>query len=170
MKNYNISIEELNELLKAHNEDKIDLSNQELEIIEKIKNNDTSALKFYNIIQNRIIELKNLKKLDKKLDKEYAMFVENTQKKTKEEIISSAYELTVKEELKETLKGMELFPSEVTNLLKQKNILNEFYYDWLNDGTPLGEILEDSIDNSISMVRRYYEEKEKNKERKNKER
>ena len=51
---------------------------------------------------------------------------------------------------------MDLFPLEVKALLKQKDILNEFYHDWLNVDTPLGEVLENSIEESIAMVTRYY--------------
>lgn len=161
MRNYNISNEDLDELLKAHNEHKFILSNAELDVIKKIKNNDTSVLRFHSVIDSRIKEMKNLNKLDEKLEKEFSTFRKNTKKKSKEEIIDSAYELTVKEELKDTLKGMDLFPLEVTTLLKQKDTLDEFYHDWLNVDTPLGEILEDSISESISMLTRYYHEKPK---------
>lgn len=161
MRKYNFSTEDLDELLKAHNEHKFILSNAELDVIEKIKNNDTSVLRFHSVIDSRIKEMKNLNKLDEKLEKEFSTFRKNTKKKSKEEIIDSAYELTVKEELKDTLKGMDLFPLEVTTLLKQKDTLDEFYHDWLNVDTPLGEILEDSISESISMLTRYYHEKPK---------
>lgn len=56
---------------------------------------------------------------------------------------------------------MNLFPLEVTALLKQNDVLNEFYHDWLNDDTPLGEVLENSIQESIAMVTRYYKSKSK---------
>lgn len=74
-----------------------------------------------------------------------------------------AYEITVKEEIKNNLKDMDLYPLEVKALLKQNDILNEFYHDWLNVDTPLGEVLENSIEESIAMVTRYY--KSKGKER-----
>ena len=51
---------------------------------------------------------------------------------------------------------MELYPLEVNILLQQENILNEFYHDWLNVDTPLGEVLENSIEESIAMVTRYH--------------
>ena len=170
MRKYNISTEDLDELLQAHKEHKISLSEPELDVIEKIRNNDTSALRFYGVIDSRIKALKNLNKLDEKLDKEYNKFREETREKTKEEILNKAYELTVKEELKETIKGMDLFELEVIAMLDQKDLLNEFYNDWQNTETPLGEVLEISIDESISMLTRYYEQRKKEKNQARRER
>ena len=50
-----------------------------------------------------------------------------------------------------------------TQIIICNDILNEFYHDWLNVDTPLGEVLENSIEESISMVTKYY--KSKGKER-----
>lgn len=156
-------IQDLDNLLNANEERKIDLLEQEIELIEKFKNGDTSAEKYKSIIKHRIKELKGINKLDKKLENEFQDFCNKTKTRSPNEIIQSAYEITVKEEIKDSLKNMDLFPLEVDALLKQDNVLNEFYHDWLNVDTPLGEVLENSIEESIAMVTRYY--KSKGKER-----
>lgn len=56
---------------------------------------------------------------------------------------------------------MDLYPLEVSALLKQNDILSEFYHDWLNVDTPLVEVLENSIQESIAMVTRYYKSNSK---------
>lgn len=150
-----ISIQDLDNLLNANEEGKIELLEQEIEIIEKIKNGDISVGQHKSIIKHRIKELKGINNLNEKLDNEFKDFCEKTKEKTAEEIINSAYEITVKEEIKNSLKDMELFPLEVDALLKQDNVLNEFYHDWLNVDTPLGEVLENSIEESIAMITRY---------------
>lgn len=163
MRKYNISTKDLDELLQAHKEQKVELLQPELDVIEKMKNNDTSVERYYSVIDSRIKEYKNLDKLDNKLEKEYSKFYNNLQKKSKKEILDSAYELTVKGELKDRLKSTDLFQLEVIAMLDQKDLLNEFYQDWLNVDTPLGEVLEESIDESISMLTRYYEQRKKDK-------
>ena len=161
--NKDISIQDLNNLLKANKEGKIDLSNKEIEIIEKFKNGDTSVEQYKSILKHDIKILNNNNKFNQKLDTEFTDFCKEIKNKSVEEIFNSAYEITVKEELKDRLKNMELYPLEVNILLQQENILNEFYHDWLNVDTPLGEVLENSIEESIAMVTRYY--KSNNKER-----
>lgn len=157
----NISIQDLDNLLQANKEGKIDLLNKEIEVIENLKNGDIVEEKYKHIIENNVKNLKEQNKLEEKLDNEFKDFCNKTKTKSPDEIIKSAYEITVKEEIKDNLKSMELFPLEVTALLKQNDVLNEFYHDWLNDDTPLGEVLENSIQDSIAMVTRYYKSNSK---------
>lgn len=154
--NIDISIQDLDNLLKANDEGEIDLLSEEVEVINKLKNGDRSAERYKSIIKHRIKEQKGQKMLENKLNKEFKEFYEKTKKKSLDEIMQSAYEVTVKEEIRDSLKNMDLFPLEVKALLKQKDILNEFYHDWLNVDTSLGEVLENSIEESIAMVTRYY--------------
>lgn len=160
--NNDISITDLDNLLNANAEGKINLLEREIELIEKLKNGDkTIERKYKRIVSLYIQNLKNQNKLEKKIDNEFVNFCEKLKMKSPKEILDSAYEVTVKEEIKDNLKSMELYPLEVSALLKQDNILNEFYHDWLNVDTPLGEILENSIEESISMVTRYYKTSQK---------
>lgn len=162
-KNTDISIQDLDNLLNANEEGKINLLDEEVKLIEKLKNGDSSAEKYKCIIEHSIKTLKNQNSLEEKLEKEFKDFYNKTKAKSPDEIMQCAYEITVKEEIKNNLKDMDLYPIEVKALLKQNDILNEFYHDWLNVDTPLGEVLENSIEESISMVTKYY--KSKGKER-----
>lgn len=152
----NISIQDLDKLLKANEEEIISLPNCEIELIQKWKNGETIDKRYNSIIKLHIKQLEEKNSLDEKLDNEFTSFCENAKTKSPQEILNSAYEITVKEEIKDSLKSMELYPLEVSALLKQNDILSEFYHDWLNVDTPLGEVLENSIQESIAMVTRYY--------------
>lgn len=161
--NNNISIQDLDKLLKANEEGTISLPKQEMELIQKCKNGETIDKRYISIIKLDKKQLEEKNSLDEKLDNEFTSFCENTKTKSPQEILDSAYEITLKEEIKDSLKSMELYPLEVSALLKQNDILSEFYHDWLNVDTPLGEVLENSIQESLAMVTRYY--KSNNKER-----
>ena len=108
--------------------------------------------------------MNNINKLENKLTNEYNKFKEKTLEKSKEDIFNSAYEITSKEEIKEMLQMIELYEKEITALIDQDDVLNEFYHDWLNDDSSLGESMENSILNSITTVTRY-NDKNNNKER-----
>lgn len=157
----NISIQDLDKLLKANEEEIISLPNCEIELIQKWKNGETIDKRYNSIIKLHIKQLEEKNSLDEKLDNEFTSFCENAKTKSPQEILNSAYEITVKEEIKDSLKSMELYPLEVNALLKQNDILSEFYHDWLNVDTPLGEVLENSIQESIAMVTRYYKSNSK---------
>lgn len=95
-------------------------------------------------------------KLNMKLDNEYKNLCDELKRKSKEEIINRAYELTVKDELKEEIKNMDLYDKEILIMTEQKDLLNEFYYDWLNIDVPLGEVLRNTIEESVATITRYY--------------
>ena len=96
------------------------------------------------------------KLLEEKLNKEYKAFKESLKGKTKEEIADRAYESTVKEAIKEELLNMDMYDKEKEILLDTKDVLGEFYKDWLDTDTPLGEVLIPSIEESIATLTRYY--------------
>ena len=93
--------------------------------------------------------------LDYLLEKEFEKFKENMMKKSKEEIFDSAYEITVKKEIKDELKYMNLHRAEKELLTLQDDILNEFYYDWLNEDTPLVDSMKPCIEESVSTLTKY---------------
>ncbi len=103
----------------------------------------------------------NKEKLNKKLDEEYNKLCNEIKSKSKEEIIDRAYELTVKEELKEEIKNMDLYDKEITIMTDQQDLLNEFYNDWLDIEVPLGEVLRDTIEESVASITRYYKKQNK---------
>lgn len=93
--------------------------------------------------------------LERVLEKEFEEFKRETLKKSKEEIFESAYEITSKKEIKDNLKYMNLHRAEKEMLILQDDILNEFYYDWLDDDTPLGESMKPFIEESLAVLTKY---------------
>lgn len=93
--------------------------------------------------------------LERVLENEFEEFKRETLKKSKEEIFESAYEITSKEEIKDTLKYMNLHRAEKEMLILQDDILNEFYHDWLDDDTPLGDSMKPCIEESIAVLTKF---------------
>ena len=91
-----------------------------------------------------------------KIEQEYATLKQVLEQKTPKEIIAKAYELVVKEQIKDELKYRNYDKSELKALLKRKDILEEFYQDWRNADGRLGEILENTIDDTINIIRDNY--------------
>lgn len=105
-------------------------------------------------------------KLIEKLEKEYKDFVEDLKKKTPEEIIDKSYELVVKNETIAEIKDMGLEKNEIKALLKEDNLLTEIYDDWINSDGRLGELIYDTMADTIDIIIENFEriEKQKNKE------
>ncbi len=93
--------------------------------------------------------------LKRVLENEFEEFKQETLKKSKEEIFESAYEITSKEEIKDNLKYMNLHRAEKELLILQDDILNEFYHDWLDDDTPLGDSMKSCIEESIAVLTKF---------------
>ncbi len=102
-------------------------------------------------------------KLENKLLQEYTNFINELMSKSKEDILNSAYEVTCKQEIKDTLCNIDLDDLEIKALLEEENILTEFYHDWLDCDVPLGNSMEYCIQDSIDVSLRCYN---KNKNRK----
>ena len=98
-----------------------------------------------------------------KIEQEYATLKQVLEQKTPKEIIAKAYELVVKEQIKDELKYRNYDKSELKALLKRKDILEEFYQDWRNADGRLGEILENTIDDTINIIRDNYTKDKKKK-------
>ena len=94
--------------------------------------------------------------LNQKLEKEFEEFCRKMEEKKPKEIVKKAYEITVKEELKEEIKNMRLAEKEKAIMIDQNDLLTEFYHDWLNTDVPLGESLRDTLEDSVAMLTRYY--------------
>ena len=120
----NISIQDLDKLLKANEEGTISLPKREIELIQKWKNGETIDKRYNSIIKLDIKQLEEKNSLDEKLDNEFTSFCENAKTKSHQEILNSAYEITVKEEIKDSLKNMDLYPLEVKTKRYFKRILS----------------------------------------------
>lgn len=114
------------------------------------------SLEEYNSIANTTKNNNFDYLLEKKLEKEFNAFREKLKTKSPEEIIDKAYELIVKEEIKEELKNMKLHDQEKVIMIDQDDLLTEFYHDWLDTDVPLGDVLKDTLEESVASLTRYY--------------
>lgn len=103
--------------------------------------------------------------LETKLEREFNHFKKGLKKLPKNKILEKTYELVCKEEIKEELKYMELHDAEKEIIFMQDDVLNEFYHDWLDEDTTLGESMQNSISESIATLTRYIGKKNSQRER-----
>lgn len=97
-------------------------------------------------------EIKLKTEFIEKVEQEYSNFKEKLEKKSPKEIISKSYELVVKEQIKDELKYRNYDINELKALNKKYDVLEEFYQDWLSADGRLGEILENTIDDTIEII------------------
>lgn len=91
-------------------------------------------------------------KLIEKLDKELQEYKGYLRQKSPNEIIESAYQLTVKTLIIGEMSEKNLDYYELRALIKQKDLLAEFYEDWRNSDGRLGENISYEMDNSIKII------------------
>lgn len=148
-----IFMKDLENLVNASNEGKIELFPIEKRIVKKLKNGFPELTQMEErIIMCKIKMLENKNYLNEKLDNEFEIFCEKMKTKSPEEILDKAYEITIKKELKEYLKNSKLNRSKINLLLKKQNILNTFYYDWLHTDNSFNNVLENSIERSFNIL------------------
>lgn len=94
-------------------------------------------------------------KLKEKVEREFNDFKKELKNKSKDKIIKSAYEIVSKEEIKNTLEFIDLHPKEKQALLKDNDLLNEFYHDWLDADSQFGEIMVDSMIETVGVITRH---------------
>ena len=143
----------------------MELNNKELNIISDYAKGKIDLNKCYELIkENKKLDIEEIdldKILSVKLDKEFDDFCENLKTKTPEEIIEKSYEITVKDELKEEIKNMNLHDKEKAIMIEQNDLLTEFYHDWLDTDVPLGDVLKETLEESVSTLTRYYGKQDK---------
>lgn len=115
---------------------------------------DIQAFEYTKKLQkeNEETELNLDEGLYNKLDNELKGFHGNLLEKGKEEILNSAYEITVKEQIRDILKEMNLHEVEKEILFLRDDLLTELYQDWLHHDSSLREPITDSVDKSISTI------------------
>ncbi len=155
-----------NELNNNENRNKIskinksEIDNGSLNIIREYGKGKISLKECYKKLAERQNNKGNIKDLteilNQKLEREFKDFCDKIEEKKPKEIVKKAYEITVKEELKEEIKNMRLEEKEKAIMIDQNDLLTEFYHDWLNTDIPLGESLRDTLEDSVAMITRYY--------------
>lgn len=101
--------------------------------------------------------------LNEKVEQEYANFKKKLEQKSPKEIIEKAYELVVKEQIKDELKEKNLVEDELKALIKEKDLLSECYEDWGNSDGRLGDVISYTIDNTIELIEQEYKKENKQK-------
>lgn len=119
---------------------------------------DIQAFEYTKKLQkeNEETELNLDERLYNKLDNEIKELYGNLLEKGKEEILNSAYEITVKEQIRDILKEMNLHEVEKEILFLRDDLLTELYQDWLHHDSSLREPITDSVDKSISTILRNF--------------
>ena len=120
-----------------------------------MRNNNYTNKNEYKTNKREIERINLDDALERKLERELKYFKKELKKLPKEKIIEKAYELVCREEIKEELKYMDLHEVEKEMLILQDDVLGEFYKDWLDDDTPLGESMQNTIGESIAALTKY---------------
>lgn len=103
---------------------------------------------------DNIEELSN--KVYKKLEHEFDMFKESCLSKTKEEILKSAYEIAVKEEIVESFNSNIYEEEQYLALLENDNMLENIYQDWMNAESGIHIPIEESIEFYLNEIEEKY--------------
>jgi len=111
-----------------------------------------------------IFEQNSDEKLYQKLKNEYDNFVKQVKEKGVDEVVDRAYEIAIKKELIYAIADRNILKNfEQDALLKDPNLLDTFYQEWLHTDSDIDEIFEYPIDevisNSIYNFRKEEEEK-----------
>lgn len=101
-----------------------------------------------------------------KLEKELQNFKDSIKGKGTEYAIDRAYELTVKQEIIDCLQyDISLSNTQIKALLKEENILEGLYSDWLSYDGNMRESIEYCVDKSLDTITSdYLKSQKKNKE------
>ena len=108
-------------------------------------------------------------KLDNKIDKEYEDLLADLRNSTPQVIIERAYEKVSKEEMIYRIKEKDYTINELKILLKQDNLLQECYDEWLDNDGGFHQVLEDSVDERIKFIIEESEKESREKKTKNRE-
>lgn len=103
----------------------------------------------YEELQEKKTQLALDIQFEDKLNKELNQFKKVLKRKSKNEIMNKSYELTCKEEIKYELLNLDNDKKEFL-YLQDKDLLEEFYEDWLKFDIPLLDSMRSSIDETIT--------------------
>lgn len=110
------------------------------------------------------MEIEDLKeKLFEKVENEFKDFKEKLKQKSPDEIIENAYKLTAMDGIIGELKERNFDKYELKALLKENNLLSEFYEDWRNTDGKLCESVQYPMEDTIDIIVENYEKSKKEK-------
>ena len=117
--------------------------------MDKYENLYKRGLISYEEFQEKKTQLALDIQFEDKLNKELNQFKKALKRKSKNEIMNKSYELTCKEEIKYELLNLDNDKKEFL-YLQDKDLLNEFYEDWLKFDVPLVDSMRDSIGETLT--------------------
>lgn len=98
-----------------------------------------------------------MEELINKLEKEFKDFKESIKEKGVDYAIDSAYELTIKQEIIDIIHyDFKFSPIETKALLKEDDLLQDLYDEWLDSDSNFREPIMDSFDERISEISKEY--------------
>lgn len=93
--------------------------------------------------------------LYEKVAKELADFIAELKTKSPDEMIESAYELTIKEDMVSVFEGTDYSQTEAKALYKEKYPLDACYQEWLHNDLTHMDIIKETVEDKIrSCVKR----------------
>lgn len=111
-------------------------------------------------------EIEKLKtKLFSKVEKELEDFKQKLRQKDPDEIIENAYKLVTMDGIIGELKERNFDKDEIKALLKEEDLLSEFYEDWRNSDGKLCDSLQYPMEDTIDIIVENYEKNLKEKQR-----
>ena len=131
----------------------------EEELEEKMKKGIISLEEYNDLVGDKLTEI-----LVRKVKGEYADYLNELIEMSKEVIIDKSYETAVKQEFIDELQYSDLYVDEKKALMNRDHLLDEFYNDWLDNDTGLYEALDNSFDETVTYLTRYYNDQKKQKD------
>lgn len=131
----------------------------EEELEKKMKKGIISLEEYNDLVGDKLTEI-----LVRKVKGEYADYLNELIEMSKEVIIDKSYETAVKQEFIDELQYSDLYVDEKKALMNRDHLLDEFYNDWLDNDTGLYEALDNSFDETVTYLTRYYNDQKKQKD------
>ena len=128
----------------------------EEELEEKMKKGIISLEEYNDLVGDKLTEI-----IVSKAKKEYEEYKKKLLELPKELIIDKSYETAVKQEFIDELEFSDLYVDEKKALMNREHLLDEFYNDWLDNDTGLYEALDNSFDETVTYLTRYYYDQKK---------
>lgn len=106
-----------------------------------------------------------MEELLEKLEKELEDYKLSVKEKGVDFAIDRAYEITIKQEIINSIKyDQELFDIEIKRLLTREDLLDEMYDDWTGANSNIRDNISCSVEETIEIINSKFE-KEKDEER-----
>ena len=131
----------------------------EEEIEEKYKKGIISLDEYDELIGDKLSTM-----IMTKVKNEFNDYKKKLLELPKELIVDKSYETAVKQEFIDELEYKDLYIDEKKALINRDNLLDEFYNDWLDTDAGLYEAIDNSFEETLTYLTRYYMDQKKQKE------